>query len=986
MSNNEYKELFFKESVEKKLNIVFDGGIITNTELHSNQFELTESICSEESLRFGGCEASVLKFKVSNIYSSLVGKELDVSMFINGDTENPYRFGKFKVYSDTPTADRSFKDIVAYDKMYEIINSDVAEWYNSLTFPMTLKEFRSSFVAHYGIEEVDIVLVNDDMMVEKTIETVELSGRDVARAICEINGCFGHINRNNEFEYVVLPEISYIYPQNILYPSNALYPLNILDNSPTISRSHYISCQYEDFKTHRIDGVDVYEDGESIGNVINDGNNIYIIQDNFLIYGKSTTELTTILTSLLGLISVAEYRPASIIALGNPAISLGEVIRLTTRHQAINTYVLNRTISGIQALRDNFNTSGVEYYEKDVNSVKNEIIKLKSKTNKLTRSVEETVSKIEDVEKKVSTEIKQTAEGLTVEINIAKYLADDAAKYATNYLDLGSEGLIVGNMASDVLGKNVLIGSDSVSIRENNVVLAEYSEDKIELGKNSEHSIIELCGGKALMGVVEEVNQNKSFVIKALEDSLKMESSKSMNFQCLLEQYGLHLNSFITANIRNENPYILISANKYTDDGSISELSRTDFGNGKLLITTKNSDGVGVEIDLNGEPGCAILNGILKVSGGIYAGGEVNAGSKAKMWTDSEGGQFQILSQNDVEWSMDAYNDNFRLYKIKDGTYYCPLYIDGDNDVQVNDLWADVTSGERHIGFIDNGAYGAFLYSQPNGNGTRIGLYDNFVAGSIWQVLDDGYMHHNVHNEFNSGITLPYNKYIYFGGNGYIYSSGGQALYIAASSERAYALYLGVWDSAWTLCPNNDTNLRLGSPSCRWGNIYSTNATISTSDRNLKKDIQPLTDKHLKFFTMLQPVSFKFIDGTSNRTHIGFISQDVEEAMTACGLSDLDFAGFCKDQKTERVEKTVEVEKEVPKEMIDETTGETYIGTEIVVEEQTIEEDVPIEGKYIYSLRYEEFIALNTCVIQKQQSEIEMLKNEIEIIKKNIGL
>lgn len=371
---------------------------------------------------------------------------------------------------------------------------------------------------------------------------------------------------------------------------------------------------------------------------------------------------------------------------------------------------------------------------------------------------------------------------------------------------------------------------------------------------------------------------------------------------------------------------------------------------------------------------------------GCYFEGMVNSGGKARMWSDSEGGQFQILSPNDVEWSMDAYNDNFRLYKIKDGTYYCPLYIDGDNDVQVNDLWADVTSGERHIGFIDNGAYGAFLYSQPNGNGTRIGLYDNFVAGSIWQVLDDGYMHHNVHNEFNSGITLPYNKYIYFGGNGYIYSSGGQALYIAASSERAYALYLGVWDSAWTLCPNNDTNLRLGSPSCRWGNIYSTNATISTSDRNLKKDIQPLTDKHLKFFTMLQPVSFKFIDGTSNRTHIGFISQDVEEAMNACGLSDLDFAGFCKDQKTERVEKIIEVEKEVPKEMVDETTGEKYIGTEIVVEEQTIEENVPVEGEYIYSLRYEEFIALVAQATQYALNKIETLEERMSKFEERLAL
>ena len=53
---------------------------------------------------------------------------------------------------------------------------------------------------------------------------------------------------------------------------------------------------------------------------------------------------------------------------------------------------------------------------------------------------------------------------------------------------------------------------------------------------------------------------------------------------------------------------------------------------------------------------------------------------------------------------------------------------------------------------------------------------------------------------------------------------------------------------------------------------------------------------------LLQPKSYLFKDGESGRTHVGFISQDVEEAMSICGLTSLEFAGFCKDQKTERIE------------------------------------------------------------------------------------
>ena len=125
-----------------------------------------------------------------------------------------------------------------------------------------------------------------------------------------------------------------------------------------------------------------------------------------------------------------------------------------------------------------------------------------------------------------------------------------------------------------------------------------------------------------------------------------------------------------------------------------------------------------------------------------------------------------------------------------------------------------------------------------------------------------------------------------------------------------------------------------------YGNIHSSTGQIVTSDRNLKNDIQQLTDKHITFFSLLQPVSFTFIDGESGRTHIGFISQDVEDAMSQAGLTDLDFAGFCRTVKT--------------KEFVDEDGNKT----------REIEKDENGNPVYVYALRYEEFIALNTFMIQ----------------------
>lgn len=145
--------------------------------------------------------------------------------------------------------------------------------------------------------------------------------------------------------------------------------------------------------------------------------------------------------------------------------------------------------------------------------------------------------------------------------------------------------------------------------------------------------------------------------------------------------------------------------------------------------------------------------------------------------------------------------------------------------------------------------------------------------------------------------------------------------------------------------------ISLGSANYRFSQLYVTSSSISTSDKNYKDDIKSLTDKHLQFFMKLQPVSFLFKDGTSGRTHIGFIAQDVEQAMSECGLTDLDFAGFCKDQKIDS--KLVDGE-EVNEPILDEN-------------------DNP---EYIYSLRYEEFIALNTYVIQELWKRVDAVEKE----------
>ena len=159
--------------------------------------------------------------------------------------------------------------------------------------------------------------------------------------------------------------------------------------------------------------------------------------------------------------------------------------------------------------------------------------------------------------------------------------------------------------------------------------------------------------------------------------------------------------------------------------------------------------------------------------------------------------------------------------------------------------------------------------------------------------------------------------------------------------------------------PTENETISCGSSSYKWSTVYAKDGTINTSDKNLKKDFENFSEQYEDLFFKLTPTLYKFNDGI--RKHTGFVSQDVENAMTDCGLTDLDFAGFCRDVKT--------------KITIDEDGKE--------IEEPVLDEDG--KEQYIYSLRYSEFIALNTHMIQKAYEKIEEQSKEIEEMKNIIS-
>ena len=129
------------------------------------------------------------------------------------------------------------------------------------------------------------------------------------------------------------------------------------------------------------------------------------------------------------------------------------------------------------------------------------------------------------------------------------------------------------------------------------------------------------------------------------------------------------------------------------------------------------------------------------------------------------------------------------------------------------------------------------------------------------------------------------------------------------------------------IAPSVSGGYSCGISTRRWSDIYADNSEIQTSDQNKKHDIEELPEKYLEMMDRIRPVRYRLNDGTSGRFHVGFIAQEVEQAMADAKIGSLEFGGWVKD----------------------------------------IDED----GNDIYMLRYSEFIAVLWAKIKQLESRLE---------------
>lgn len=551
-------------------------------------------------------------------------------------------------------------------------------------------------------------------------------------------------------------------------------------------------------------------------------------------------------------------------------------------------------------------------------------------------------------------------------INSGLYITDDGwqtvkaaiGKYIYVSPETGNEVITMGVIGDTIVGK-LLIGENLGIYNINNSMT--FNSDGLTITNGTNTFIV-------------NPNDEKLFrITKSSNDVLWADKSGNLNLTGNItgssitggEIYGTKItgvevsaSSFIGGNINIGNGNFVVDAS-----GNITSKGVLNLANGG--VTYNSTDGLKITGTISGS---SILGSSIKIGDNssynftVDTSGEMtclNSTIKNSLYGIYNDSKEQILTTEPVGFLRYNVVDSFDGFVGCISTNIKTQPLVGINFTSIScfsdkTYFKDITNFDQTINAI-GGIYTNLLYVEGNigCTGTLQGNSSTATKLQTPRTITIG----NTAQVFDGGSDLLWTQAAIGYANTIQSALDGSTYYTAKLTNKGNFRpdqVITIASNGAATAKDSNGDIGLGTSSNRWKEVFAAAPAINTSDRNYKDDIKPLTDKHLQFFMKLQPVSFLFKAGTSGRTHVGFISQDVEQTMLECGLTDLDFAGFCKDQKTKHIINDDDTEIEEP--VFDENGNAVYI----------------------YSLRYEEFIALNTYAIQELWKELEELKDEIK--------
>ena len=341
-----------------------------------------EYLCTGQ-LNFGEVNSTKIQFKTyGNL--NLTGKIISVRY---GTDEENVLIGTYKVTYSSVKSNSSIVTVTAYDSI-KVFDKNIADWYVAQAWPVKLKNLRQSLCEYIGIEAAEVELINDDIMVPKTVNPSKLNGMEMLFYIGQLNGVFAHAADAYSIEWLSLGTSAVQIPKRVTYGPTAF--------------------EAKSYDTAPIGGLVIRQEDGDVGVSIGTTNK-YVVQGNILVYGYSTEQLTTVANRLYDKIKDVRYVPCSLKVKYLPDVRIGSMCS----YDGNIFYVLQRISTG--NLFDTLTAGGNEYLETDT-GIESQLEQIRGKANVLSRTIEETRNTITDIEQGLKNEITATASDFDVKL------------------------------------------------------------------------------------------------------------------------------------------------------------------------------------------------------------------------------------------------------------------------------------------------------------------------------------------------------------------------------------------------------------------------------------------------------------------------------------------------------------------------------------------------------------------------------------------
>lgn len=284
----------------------------------------------------------------------------------DNDLDIETKIGVFTCDKPEKTGSNKYK-VTAYDNV-SLLDVDVTEWLNALTFPIAIKDFATALAAKCELELANEPRLNKDYQIQKFTGS-GVNARDLMKMVCSASGCFCNADANGKllFDWYKKNDRVIISPKkSINGKSFHLFDVvnrSLQDNvhrvlipaksgSDTPDGIPYFANQltFSDFVVKAIDKVQVRQSDDDVGVVYpadEQGTNALVIQGNQLLSTTSDAALRPYVKNLYDGLNNITYVPCSNIQTPETLeIKVGDIVTVSDGKNEFDTWITSVKHSG----------------------------------------------------------------------------------------------------------------------------------------------------------------------------------------------------------------------------------------------------------------------------------------------------------------------------------------------------------------------------------------------------------------------------------------------------------------------------------------------------------------------------------------------------------------------------------------------------------------------------------------------------------------